>query len=337
MNLLPLITALSATLVEEDIAAVCKWRPDTVRKAWTNEGSASTYFEGWLATPDVDADGELTEPEAFIPVLDGYARLNMPLTSEHETEPLPVGHLQRMAVLRDGVVLKSAQHPTDSADFAYLPTTGSGVWVRGVVNTPSHAHAVANGNLGGMSFIAGIKDADKPGTHPRKLKEFSALWETTLAAYPRNRHAVVQRAMKAYIPQETPPAMTKEELEAILAKFAPQAAAPAAEATPEYVTKAALDTALADALKAFATQFGEQVKASVEETVQKALPAPNREGTGRVGETTAAPTGEDAVTALIKKAGNAAETLSFEDKDMILALSAKAFVGDLLSDTGNRK
>src|SRR6266568_4930367 len=98
-------------------------------KAWrTNE---TTYIEGWLSTPALDQEKHIIEPEAFINAIDSYFERRAPVSYIHQKETLPAGHLQKAAILRDGQVLKVADHPTDPADFEALPSTGSGVYIRG--------------------------------------------------------------------------------------------------------------------------------------------------------------------------------------------------------------
>jgi len=172
------------------------YQPIMVSKAVLNS-DGSTTFEGWMTTEHRDQEKDIVPPECFIGCMDAYMANMAPLSSEHNTNHLPVGHLQQLALVRDGQIFKATNHPTDGHAFEYFPNEGTGAFCRGIVNVESEAHAVAKGNLGGMSWIGTVSKYDAlPGGGKRYI-EVERLYETTLAAYPVNSHAIV-RVAKAY-------------------------------------------------------------------------------------------------------------------------------------------
>lgn len=168
----------------------------TVAKAWDVNGV--THFESWVSTEHKDLDKDIVPPECFKGAIDGYARCYMPLSSEHNMQRLPVGHMQHVALVRDGQIFKAAKHPSDPADFEHFPGSGTGVYGLGVINTPSEAHAVAKGNLGGMSWIGRLKQYQNLPDGGKRYEIVDPWVECTLAAYPVNPNAVVLAA-KAFL------------------------------------------------------------------------------------------------------------------------------------------
>lgn len=165
----------------------------TVTKSWL-DAQGNTHFEGWQSTPDIDRDKDIVPPECFADAIDDYAAASMPLSSEHNLKPYPVGHLQKAALVRDGQIFKAAVHPTDPAEFEHFPAKGTGVFVRGVITEPTDARAIAKGNVGGMSWVGHLKSyIPLPGGGREFVKVYP--WkETTLAAYPINPKAVMVAA-----------------------------------------------------------------------------------------------------------------------------------------------
>jgi hypothetical protein len=159
--------------------------------------------EGWVSTPAEDLQRDIVLPEAFIKAMDGYATTGMPLTTEHELYPngkqlkrYPVGHGQRVAVIKAGEIVKSVTHPDDAAEFEYFPNAGDGVWGRYRVTEATAAGAVRKGNLRGFSWIGWPEDG---GVQPRRPKGviFKSIrhWaETTMAAFPVNQTAHIAAA-----------------------------------------------------------------------------------------------------------------------------------------------
>lgn len=164
-----------------------------VMKAWQEDGSEDTHFESWVSTPDRDRQKDIVEPEGFSDVIDTYMANFAPLTSEHNMRALPVGHLCKAALVRNGNILKAAYHPADPAEFQFFPGNGTGVYARGIVTEPGHARALAKGNMGGMSWTGNAEGTPLPGggTHYTRVTDWL---ETTLAAYPVNPNAVVVAA-----------------------------------------------------------------------------------------------------------------------------------------------
>jgi hypothetical protein len=160
-------------------------------KSWFPADGADAHFEGWLATPMKDRERDVTEPEAFITPAASYFSRRAPLSVKHGTDYLPVGHLQKAAMVRDGKIIQSFSHPTDPAEFEHFPGSGTGVWVRGVVNEEPGVSAIRKGNVGGMSYIAQASHKEKlPGGRYR-YTNFDIWVESTIAAYPINPEAVI--------------------------------------------------------------------------------------------------------------------------------------------------
>lgn len=130
-------------------------------KSWGGEDGSDAYWEGWLSTPRMDKEKDITEPEAFLKPMDSYFQRRAPVSLEHDGKTLPIGHLQKAVVVRNGAILKTAVHPTDPADLEHFNGTGTGVWVRGVANELVGIQAIRKGNVGGMSFIASAPKVEK--------------------------------------------------------------------------------------------------------------------------------------------------------------------------------
>lgn len=175
-----------------------------IEKAWTG-GDGNVYIEGWISTPDQDIQRDVTEPEAFAgKALSDYAARRMPLSSEHGRKysgrqfgDYPIGHMQRVALVRDGQVFQDASHPTDPAEFEHFPGSGSGVYGRGVINEHVAATSVAKGNIGGFSWIGKIADHEPLSGGGRRLTRIDPWLESTIAAYPVNGNAKVLAARSA--------------------------------------------------------------------------------------------------------------------------------------------
>lgn len=163
-----------------------------IQKAWLGE-DGSTYIEGWISTPDRDLQKDIVEPEAFSDAMERYFRVGAPVSSEHNTKNLPVGHLQKAAVVRDGQIVKATQHPDDAAEFEFFPGAGTGVWGRAKLTDATTGTAVKSGNVRGFSWIGlPTKTEPLPGGGRRFLV---TTWnETTVAAYPINQSAAIMAA-----------------------------------------------------------------------------------------------------------------------------------------------
>ena len=160
-----------------------------VAKAWSTPQGA--VIEGWVSTEEVDADADIVTVEAFAGSLPQYAALRMPLSSEHAMKSYPVGHGQRIALVRDGKVLQEATHPSDPAAFEHLPASGTGVFGRFLVTDPTAAKALVQGNVGGFSWVGKAHYQPRPGGQGRIFRRVDPWNEVTIAAYPRNVGATV--------------------------------------------------------------------------------------------------------------------------------------------------
>lgn len=289
----------------------------TIEKAWAGD-DGSCHIEGWVSTEDEDSEHDVVPPEAFAGALDGYAQRRMPLSSEHATKALPIGHGQHIALVRDGAIFKSAKHPTDTADFEHFPGSGTGVYGRFTITDPTHAAQVLKGNIGGFSFIGNLTEYEPLPGGGRKFVTLSPWLESTVAAYPINAKAVLLAA-KAYeaqlAPQEEKPTV-EDTLEALLAGALEAMQREEAATTPvAAITKAQLEQMFAG--------LGTKLEALVDAKVQKAA-AESRVGVGRAASVTPADAGAsereaDPANYIVRKATEAVEKgaeLAREDKDL---------------------
>ncbi len=168
-----------------------------VSKAWQT-ADGLTHIEGWISTDHEDLEHDVVPPECFKSSLADYMARSAPLSSEHNPKALPIGHLQRSALVRDGKVFLTALHPTDSdVSFAAFPGTGTGWYARGVITDSLHGTAVTKGNIGGFSWIGNVREYEPLSPKGRRFLKVDPLIESTVAAYPVNPKAVLVAA-KAY-------------------------------------------------------------------------------------------------------------------------------------------
>lgn len=161
--------------------------PELLVKAWGDAGTL--YVEGWISTPDRDLQKDIVVPEAFTDSLDEFAGLGMPCSSEHDTEKYPKGHGQHIALVRDGVVFKSAKHPTDSAEFQHFPGVGTGVYGRVAITESDAAAPIRKGNVRGFSWIGLPVETEHLPSGGKLIKKVNPWKEITVAAYPVNGRA----------------------------------------------------------------------------------------------------------------------------------------------------
>jgi hypothetical protein len=156
--------------------------------------SGLAVIEGWVSTPDRDLEKDVVEPEAFTSSIEGYASRGMPLSSEHNTTSYPVGHGQRIALVRNGSVFKSAEHPVDAAEFEHFPHAGTGVYGRFLITEPTASGAVQKGNVRGFSWIGKPAKTEPLPGGGRKMLVVEPWYESTIAAYPINSKATMVAA-----------------------------------------------------------------------------------------------------------------------------------------------
>lgn len=252
------------------------------------EVGADTVVEGWVSTEDIDGDKDVVPPECFLDSLDGYMARNAPLSSNHDKSGYPIGHMQNVALVRDGRIFKAAQHPSDPHAFEHFPGTGTGMFGRAVINNTDAGSQIRKGNMAGFSWIGNLTAYDPLPSGGKRYVTVNPLLENTLAAYPVNDKAVMV-AVKAYeqelgASQDANTPGTQEdnadmnELETILAEAQAAIDAEEAEEQSQGVSKADLGKAL--------MQFEQGLLGKVAEEVKKALPAPAAEredGAGRAG------------------------------------------------------
>jgi hypothetical protein len=287
-----------------------------IEKAF-EDGDGNTVIEGWASTEDRDIEKDVVPPECFVGALDEYMARKAPLSSDHDTRGYPIGHAQRIALVRDGAIFKSAVHPNDAADFEHFPSSGTGMYGRYVITDPAAASAVKKGNVGGFSWIGNLREyAPLPGGG-RKFITVDPLRENTIAAYPVNGKAVLT-AVKAFEAElEAAQGETMDETLEELLKGAAlavereererQTQVAAANGT---VSKADLEGLLAD------------FKASLLAEVQKAAVPQREEGAGRRGvvEPSSDPRDADPAAYIVKKAR---EVFTSKDEDAELSQADK--------------
>jgi hypothetical protein len=175
-----------------------------IEKAWTGSDGC-VYIEGWISTPDQDIQGDIVLPEAFAgKALTDYAARRMPLSSEHgktysgrKLGDYPIGHMQRVALVRDGRIFDEATHITDPTEFEHFPGSGTGVYGRGVINEHTAATSVAKGNIGGFSWIGKVAKWEALPGGGKRYQQVDPWLESTIAAYPINGNAKVLAARSA--------------------------------------------------------------------------------------------------------------------------------------------
>ena len=286
-------------------------------KSWEADGSL--FVEGWLSTPLRDIEKDSTDPEAFIAPMQSYFDRRAPLSIEHGTKTIPIGHLQAAAVIRNGQVVKSMQHPTDPADFTALPVAGDGLWTRAVINEEPGRSAVLKGNVGGFSYIATVKKSEPLPGGRKRYKEFDVWIESTIAAYPVNPQTIFS-ICKAFTGE---PTMTPEEIQKAIADALAARDATLADAAQKAATIAEgiLTTAKIVDLEAKLLDAEARVTKALE-----ALPEGNRgEGVGRKGTISTEDQREtDPLSYIIAKAKDGHKGLSLMDRHLIGELTIAA-------------
>lgn len=159
-----------------------------VMKAWQGEDE-DVFVEGWVSTEDRDQYRDIVPPEVFADSLNDYMLRAAPLSRNHDIKEDPIGHMQRMALVRDGQIFMESAHPSDPAEFEHFPATGTGLYGRGVVNNAKAASQVMKGNMAGFSWIGRLKEYEPLPDGGKKYGRIDPLVETTLAAYPVNTKA----------------------------------------------------------------------------------------------------------------------------------------------------
>ena len=160
-----------------------------IAKAWENDGK--TFIEGWVSTEDKDTEKDIVPPECFLNSMKGYFDRRAPLSSNHAMKSYPVGHLQKSVLVRDGSILATFTHPTDSTDFEHFDSVGTGWYARGVITDLDAAQAVMNGNIGAFSWVGKVSKASPLPDGGHTFIEVNPLLESTIAAYPINPNAQI--------------------------------------------------------------------------------------------------------------------------------------------------
>lgn len=167
----------------------------------------SLVREGWISTPDKDIDKDEIEPESFSGQgFHDYMTRGAPVSVEHHTRSLPVGFLQKAALVRDGKFIQLEDNP-NHPKVEFRDFDGGTGWY-GMVNIYEDIaiRGIMKGVLSAFSWIAMPQDWDETedgGRHFHKPGSIAPIIETTLTAYPVNTKAVMKiaksRGYKPYI------------------------------------------------------------------------------------------------------------------------------------------
>lgn len=165
----------------------------------------SVDVEGWISTPLKDIEKDEIEPESFTPALADYMQRGAPISIEHGTKMLPVGLLQKAAVVRDGQIIEVIDNPRhEPTEFRYSFDGKTGFYGKGNVYDQKAAIAVAKGTVSSFSWIGMPKEWDSlpdGGRRFTKAGGINPLLEITLTAYPINTSATMRLAKAAgYVP-----------------------------------------------------------------------------------------------------------------------------------------
>lgn len=192
----PQTPQVKTVVVEDEGIPVAKSM--LVTKSWSDARTGDVFIEGWVSTEARDQQKDIVPPEAFSSALPEYMARYAPLTTEHrlypnikkgQLEQYPVGHMQRIALVRDGQVLQEAVHPTDPAEFEHFPGFGTGAYGRGVINDNTAATQVVKGNMAGFSWVGRLKEYDLLPDGGKRYNRIEPWLETTLSAFPVNSTA----------------------------------------------------------------------------------------------------------------------------------------------------
>lgn len=165
----------------------------------------SVDVEGWISTPTKDIEKDEIEPESFTPAVADYMQRGAPVSVEHGTKMLPVGFLQKAAVVRDGKIIESVDNPNhEPTEFRYPLEGKTGLYGKGNIYDQKAALAVAKGTVSSFSWIGMPKEWETlpdGGRRFTKAGSINPLLETTLTAYPVNTTATMRIAKAAgYVP-----------------------------------------------------------------------------------------------------------------------------------------
>lgn len=197
-------------VVVEDEDGIPVTKSMLITKSW-QDASGDVYIEGWVSTEARDQQKDIVPPEAFKAALPEYMARYAPLTTEHQLFPnlrrgelsrYPVGHMQRIALVRDGQILQEHTHPKDPAEFAHFPGSGTGAYGRGVINDYTAASQVMKGNMAGFSWVGRLKEYEPLPDGGKRYGRIDPWMETTLSAFPVNSSARLLDASRAKPSQE---------------------------------------------------------------------------------------------------------------------------------------
>jgi hypothetical protein len=165
----------------------------------------SVDVEGWISTPQKDIEKDEIEPESFSPALADYMKRGAPMSVEHGTKLLPVGFLQKAALVRNGKPFEVIDNPKhEPVQFRYPFEGGTGWYGRGNIYDQKAALGVMKGTVSSFSWIGMPKEwesLEDGGRRFNKQGAINPILETTVTAYPINTGATMRIAKAAgYVP-----------------------------------------------------------------------------------------------------------------------------------------
>lgn len=172
--------------------------------------------EGWISTPFKDIEKDVMEPESFNPAVKDYMQRGAPMSVEHGTKLLPVGFLQKAALVRENKTFAEFNNPKHGeVPFRYPFEGGTGWYARGNIYDPQAAMGVVKGTVSSFSWIGMPKEwEDLPdgGRRFSKPGSISPILETTVTAYPINTAAKMRIAKAAGFV----PTMARQDIQKLL-------------------------------------------------------------------------------------------------------------------------
>jgi hypothetical protein len=301
-----------------------------IQKSWVGEDGV-TYFEGWDSPGSTrDREKEISPPEAFSNALPGFLMRGGPITSEHETEHYPVGHVQKAALVRDGKIFQEALHPADPHDFEHFEEfiqdgpVKTGVYIRGALTESPAKDMVRKGNVRGLSWIGNARKFHLLPGGGREYEEIDPLLEMTVAAFPVHKDAAILIA-KAYGLEEEEEQVNIEEMLAKLLEEKLAGMKP--EPEPEQVQKGFTEEDVKKAVQEALEKQKSELEKSIDERVQKAITLQRGNPTeSRQEKTPEQELNEDPITFLVKKGESAKSEEDFTQLEKYLIWEATAAV-----------
>lgn len=193
---------MAKVLLEQDKPVDLIAKSMLITKAYTRE-DGTIGIEGWTSTNDPDMERDVIEPESFGGIaLTDYFQHGAPVSTEHDTDSYPVGHLLKSVLIRDGKIFQEEVNPHhERENFQFLTDSltrkGTGWYSLGVIDEPKAIKQIAKRRVSSFSFIGMPKEWENlpnGGRHFKKASSINPLIEVTVSAYPINRNAMFRIA-----------------------------------------------------------------------------------------------------------------------------------------------